>query len=90
MAWVFERGGDVIVKKKELALAGRDDRPRRENAVQRFFRETIGELRKVSWPTRQEAVNMTIIVIIVMTVVSLFLWFIDLGATRLISLALGA
>lgn len=90
MAWVFERGGDVIVKKKELALAGRDDRPRRENAVQRFFRETIGELRKVSWPTRQEAVNMTIIVIIVMTVVSLFLWFIDLGATHLISLALGA
>jgi len=71
-------------------LAGRDDRPRRENAVQRFFRETIGELRKVSWPTRQEAVNMTIIVIIVMTVVSLFLWFLDLGATRLIGLALGA
>lgn len=71
-------------------MAGRDDRPRRENAAQRFFRETIGELRKVSWPTRQEAVNMTIIVIIVMTVVSLFLWFIDLGATRLISLALGA
>jgi preprotein translocase subunit SecE len=73
-----------------LALAGRDDRPRRENAVQRFFRETIGELRKVSWPTRQEAINMTIIVIIVMTVVSMFLWLIDLGATRLISLALGA
>jgi preprotein translocase subunit SecE len=73
-----------------LALAGRDDRPRRENALQRFFHETIGELRKVTWPTRQEAVNMTIIVIIVMTVVSLFLWFIDLGATRLIGLALGA
>jgi preprotein translocase subunit SecE len=73
-----------------LALAGRDDRPRRENAIQRFFRETIGELRKVSWPTRQEAVNMTIIVIIVMTVVSMFLWLLDLGATRLISLALGA
>jgi preprotein translocase subunit SecE len=73
-----------------LALAGRDDRPRRENAIQRFFRETIGELRKVSWPTRQEAVNMTIIVIIVMTAVSLFLWFIDLGATRLIALAVGA
>ena len=84
------RDGVVIVQKKELALAGRDDRPRRENAVQRFFRETIGELRKVSWPTRQEAVNMTIIVIIVMTVVSLFLWFLDLGATRLIGLALGA
>jgi len=71
-------------------LAGRDDRPRRESAIQRFFRETIGELRKVSWPTRQEAVNMTIIVIIVMTVVSLFLWLIDLGAAHLLSLALGA
>jgi preprotein translocase subunit SecE len=86
----LQRGSVVLVRKKELDLAGRDDRPRRENAFQRFFRETIGELRKVSWPTRQEAINMTIIVIIVMTVVSLFLWFIDLGATRLISLALGA
>jgi len=71
-------------------VAGRDDRPKRENAIQRFFRETIGELRKVSWPTREEAINMTIIVLVVMTTVSLFLWMIDLGAESLIKLAIGS
>ncbi len=70
-------------------MAGRDDKPRRENAVQRFFRETIGELRKVSWPTRQEATNLTIVVIVVMVAVAMFLWLIDLGTTRLIALAVG-
>ncbi len=70
-------------------MAGRDDKPRRENAVQRFFRETSGELRKVSWPTRQEATNLTIVVIVVMVAVAMFLWLIDLGATRLIALAVG-
>jgi len=70
-------------------LAGRDDRPKRENALQRMFRETLGELRKVSWPTRQEATNLTIVVIVVMTAVAIFLWLIDLGAARLIALAVG-
>ena len=70
-------------------MAGRDDRPKRENALQRMFRETLGELRKVSWPTRQEATNLTIVVIVVMTAVAIFLWLIDLGAARLIALAVG-
>ena len=43
------------------------------NRIQRFFRETIGELRKVSWPTRQEAWNLTMIVLMVMVVMSIFL-----------------
>ncbi len=84
------RGGVVTVRKKEFALAGRDDKPRRENAIQRMFRETLGELRKVSWPTRREATNLTIVVIVVMTFMALFLWLIDLGAAKLISLAAGS
>jgi preprotein translocase subunit SecE len=71
-------------------VTGRDDKSQRENALRRFFRETIGELRKVSWPSRQEAINLTILVIVVMTVMSMFLWLIDLGATELLTLALGA
>jgi preprotein translocase subunit SecE len=70
-------------------LAGRDEKPKRENALQRTYRETVGELKKVSWPTRQEATNMTIIVIVVMTVMAIFFWAIDLGAAQLISLAVG-
>jgi preprotein translocase subunit SecE len=47
------------------------------NAVQRFYRETIGELRKVSWPTREEAINLTTITLIVIVVMSAFLGSLD-------------
>ena len=77
------------MNKKEFTLAGRDEKPKRENALQRTTHETVGELRKVSWPTRQEATNMTIIVIVVMTAMAIFFWLIDLGAAKLISLAVG-
>ncbi|MCE1253356.1 MAG: preprotein translocase subunit SecE [Anaerolineae bacterium] len=36
------------------------------NFFVRIWRETVGELRKVSWPTLQEARRLTIIVIITM------------------------
>ena len=45
------------------------DRVRKPNAIQRYFAETSGELRKVSWPTWPEARQLTFLVIIVMIVV---------------------
>lgn len=59
------------------------------NAVQRFFRETMGELRKVSWPTWPEARNMTIIVVVVMIIMGIYLALIDAGASSLLELAIG-
>jgi preprotein translocase subunit SecE len=46
-------------------------------AVGRFYRETTGELRKVNWPTRQEAVRLTWVVILVMLVFAIFLGGLD-------------
>ena len=71
-------------------MAGKDEKKKKENAIRRFFRETSGELRKVTWPTRQEATNLTIIVLIVMVAMSVFLWLVDLGATKLLALAVGS
>jgi preprotein translocase subunit SecE len=71
-------------------VAGRDDKPKRENSIQRFFRETIGELRRVTWPTWPEARRLTIIVIIVLIVMALFLGFVDWGASKLLALMIGA
>lgn len=36
-----------------------------DNAVVRYFRETWAELKKVRWPTRKEALNLTAIVLAV-------------------------
>jgi preprotein translocase subunit SecE len=71
-------------------VAGKDEKTKRENALARFWRETVGELRKVTWPTRQEATNLTIIVLIVMAGMSIFLFLVDKLATYLLALALGA
>lgn len=59
------------------------------NALQRFYRETMGELRKVSWPTWTEARNLTIIVVVVMIVMGLYLALIDAAASSLLELAIG-
>ncbi len=50
----------------------------RTNRLSRYFRETSGELRKVNWPTRQEAINLTTIVLIVIAVMSIFLGLLDI------------
>ena len=45
----------------------------------RFFMDIIGELRKVVWPTRQEAMHLTMVVIIVSVILGAFLGGIDIG-----------
>ena len=54
------------------------EKAKKQNGIQRYFSETVGELRKVSWPTRQEAVQLTIIVLIVMVFMGAFLGLVDL------------
>jgi len=63
---------------------------KKQNAIQRFTRETVGELRKVSWPTRQEAWQMTLIVLVVLAFMSVFLGIIVDGiAGWMLNLFLG-
>jgi preprotein translocase subunit SecE len=59
---------------------------KRQNAIQRYFRETVGELRKVNWPTRKEATNLTIVVLIVTFTMSFFLGILDFIFGRVIAL----
>ncbi|HSO13371.1 MAG TPA: preprotein translocase subunit SecE [Anaerolineales bacterium] len=62
---------------------------KKSNPVQAYFRETIGELRKVSWPTRREALQLTGLVIVVMVVVGVILGMTDGAARGLLGLLLG-
>lgn len=49
----------------------------RDNAILRYLRDTRMELRKVHWPTRQEAENLTKIVLVVTVSMALFLGLLD-------------
>jgi len=59
------------------------------NPINVFYRETVGELRKVSWPSRTEATNLTIIVLLVLIGMAAFLGTVDLVGEKLLQLALG-
>jgi preprotein translocase subunit SecE len=55
-----------------------------ENRFVTFYRETLAELRKVVWPTREQAQNLTIIVLVVVAVMALFLGGIDAVLTQVL------
>lgn len=44
-----------------------------------YAKESRQELRKVVWPTRQETTQMTLIIMVVVSIVSLLLWAVDSG-----------
>ena len=62
---------------------------KKQNAIRRYIRETGGELRKVSWPSRQEATNLTLIVLAVMAFMGIFLGLMDVIFSRLLNMVLG-
>jgi preprotein translocase subunit SecE len=59
------------------------------NAIQRWYRETVSELRRVSWPSRSEARSLTIIVIIVMVIMAIILGGLDWIFFRFFAILLG-
>ena len=70
---------------KAKATKKKKEKPKKENAIVRYLRETRAELRKVAWPTRQEAWNLTKVVLAVTISMALFLGLLD----YLFSLELG-
>jgi preprotein translocase subunit SecE len=47
-----------------------------------FLKEVIGELRKVAWPTRQEVVAYSIVVLVSVIVIAALIFFMDLLFTQ--------
>ena len=58
--------------------------------LSKFYRETSAELKKVSWPTRAEAIHLTRVVLIVIFVMGAFLGLLDYAFTQLFGLILSA
>lgn len=50
---------------------------KQENAIIRYLRETWFELKKVSWPTPRETLNLTIMVIVVTLFLAIVLGLLD-------------
>jgi preprotein translocase subunit SecE len=50
----------------------------------RFFSEVMAELKKVSWPTRNQLAQATAVVIVCVAVVAFYLWVLDSAFRRLV------
>ena len=53
-------------------MAQKEKKPNIIQRTKNWWRQTIGELRKVSWPTKEDALALTRIVLIVTVIMSAF------------------
>ncbi len=60
--------------------------PKSRNALIRYFQDTRDELRKVTWPTRDEVVRLTLIVLGTVLAFAVFLGILDFLFQRLAGL----
>jgi len=56
--------------------------------IKDFLREVKIEIKKVVFPTKDELIGSTWVVIIVVLIISLFLGIVDLGLSKIIGLAI--
>ena len=59
------------------------------NKAIQFLKESVSELKKSTWLSRQEVVQSTILVLIVVALVSLYVGVIDFGLTRILGFVVG-
>jgi len=82
-------GGVLAVRNLKESTLAEKEKGKKPNAIQSFFRETLGELRKVTWPTWPEAWQLTQLVLAVMVVMGIILGLTDGAARGLLNLILG-
>jgi preprotein translocase subunit SecE len=58
--------------------------------VNKYLKETMAELRKMTWPTKDEIIGSTVVTVVVCLIVSLFIFGVDQGLTAVIKLVFGA
>lgn len=66
-----------VAKQKKRKKAAKRQPAKKPRGLRLFYKETVGELRKVSWPTRREAIGLTKVVVAVMFVMAIFFWATD-------------
>ncbi|HDZ62675.1 MAG TPA: preprotein translocase subunit SecE [Nitrospirae bacterium] len=57
------------------------------NKTRTFLKEVKVELKKVAFPSRDEVIGSTKVVIVTVLIISLFLGLVDLGLSKLVGMA---
>ena len=56
--------------------------------VKEFFQEVAAEFRRVNWPSRNDVVSSTMVVLVVVFVLAMYLGAVDVGLSRLVEVIL--
>ena len=67
----------------------KEKKPNLFQKIKNWWRQTIGELRKVTWPTKEDALALTRIVLIVTVIMSAILGIFDFIFSRLVGFLVG-
>ena len=57
---------------------------RKRTGARQFLKEVRQELNKVDWPTREETMSYSIVVLVTVIVLTTFVFFVDLGFSKAI------
>ena len=56
--------------------------------LSQYLKDSKGEMKKVTWPSRKATVGLTWVVLIVVFIISLYLGVVDLGLSKLVKFVL--
>ncbi|GAA2064698.1 preprotein translocase subunit SecE [Williamsia deligens] len=76
--------GGVALKDRPKAAPAKERRGNPFTRLWVFLTQVVSEMRKVIWPSRQEMIQYTIIVLIFVIIMTAFISGIDLGFARLV------
>jgi preprotein translocase subunit SecE len=57
--------------------------------IKRYWKETLAELSKVTWPSKDELIGSTIVTIIVSLALGFFIFAVDMGLSQAMRIILG-
>lgn len=81
--------GKQPAEKKQADKPAKVKKPSLFARIGKWFRELKGEIKKIVWPTRQQTVNNTVVVIAAIAIIGVFIWVLDaifnFGVTNFIS-----
>ena len=59
------------------------------NKIEKYFKETMAEMRKMTWPTKDELIGSTIVTVVVSFIVAIFIGIVDRILMELIKVIFG-
>ena len=80
---------DKKIEKTAKPAVKKDAPKKKPSKLEKWWNETTGELRRVTWPTKEDAIKMTKIVLVVVVAMAAFLGIIDFIFSEFFGLIIG-